>query len=160
MVPQPVGRRRHWIVSPIYAYCCMHDGQSLAQGGSPTAQKAMFHRIGNIASRGVSVLIGATRAEVRLQTEACGLWRNPPAAWRAVARTHLPSWAIFQGTPQPGGRLRPTPPGRRRDRKAQSARRGGCRLRLYVRHWARMRFSVRSNAQNAPLREATPRLPR
>ena len=160
MVPQPVGRRRHWIVSPIYAYCCMHDGQSLAQGGSPTAQKAMFHRIGNIASRGVSVLIGATRAEVRLQTEACGLWRNPPAAWRAVARTHLPSWAIFQGTPQPGGRLRPTPPGRQRDRKAQFARRGGCRLRLSVRPERRVRLSVRPPVQTAAFREVPPRLPR
>ena len=28
-----------------------------------------------------------------------------PAAWRAVARTHLPSWDIFHGTPQPGGWL-------------------------------------------------------
>ena len=41
-----------------------------------------------------------------------------PAAWRAVARARLPSWAIFHSAPRPGGRLPCAPSGRRRDGKA------------------------------------------
>ena len=37
------------------------------------------------------------------QAETCGPWHNPPAAWRGVARAHLPSWATFHSAPQPGG---------------------------------------------------------
>ena len=68
---------------------------------------------------------------------------QPPAAWRGVVRARLPSWATFHSAPQAGGRLRPTPPGRRRDEKAQSARRGSRRLRLSVRRRARLRPSAR-----------------
>ena len=58
------------------------------------------------------------------------LGATPPAAWRGVARARLPSWAIFHSAPQAGGRFGPAPPGRRRDRKAQSARRRSRRPRL------------------------------
>ena len=75
--------------------------------------------------------------------EACRPRRNPPAAWRGVARAHLPSWPIFHSAPQAGGGLRPTPPGRQRDGKAQSARRGSRRLRLSVRCRAKLCPSAR-----------------
>ena len=71
------------------------------------------------------------------------LAQPPPAAWRGVARAHLPSWAFFHSAPQAGGGLRSTPPGRRRDGKAHSARRGGFRLRLSVRRRARLCLSAR-----------------
>ena len=73
---------------------------------------------------------------VRPQTEACRPWRNPPAAWRGVARARLPSWAIFHSAPQAGGGFGSTPPGRRRDRKAHSATPKANKVRLSVRRWA------------------------
>ena len=75
---------------------------------------------------------------------------TPPPAWRGVARAHLPSWPIFHSAPQAGGRLRPTPPGQRRDGKAQSARRGSRRLRLSVRCRAKLCPSARPRAAPAP----------
>ncbi len=86
----------------------------------------------------------------RPQAGACGPRRNPPAAWRGVVRARLPSWVIFHSAPQAGGRSRPAPPRWRRDRKAQSARRGGRRLRLSAGRWARMRLPVRPHAAPAP----------
>ena len=61
---------------------------------------------------------------------------NRPAAWRVPFRARLPSWAIFHSTPQSGGGSRPTPPGRRRDRKAHSATPKANKVRLSVRRWA------------------------
>ena len=89
---------------------------------------------------------------------------QPPAAWRGVARAHLPSWATLHSAPQAGGGLRPTPPERRRDGKAHSARRGGRRLRLSVRCRAEMRPSIRSRvapcSPGAVPRRPGPRGPR
>ena len=75
----------------------------------------------------------------RARPRPAGLGANPPAAWRGVARMHLPSWATFHSAPQAGGGLRPTPPGRQCNGKAHSARRGSRRLRLSVRRRARPR---------------------
>ena len=77
------------------------------------------------------------------QAETCGPWHNPPQPGGGVARAHLLSWATFHSAPQAGGGLRSTPPGRRRDGKAQSARRGGFRLRLSVRCRAKLCLSAR-----------------
>ena len=43
--------------------------------------------------------------EVRPQAEVRDPGATRPAAWRAVARARLPSWAIFHSAPHPGGRL-------------------------------------------------------
>ena len=55
------------------------------------------------------------RVRLSVRSNPRGRFADPgatrPAAWRAVARAHLPSWPIFQGTPQPGGRLAPRLPG-------------------------------------------------
>ena len=53
---------------------------------------------------------------------------------------------------QADGRLCPTPPGRRRDRKAQSAQRGSRRLRLSVRRRTRRRPSARPHARSSSAR--------
>ena len=90
--------------------------------------------------------------------EACGPRRNPPTAWRVVARAHLPSWAIFHSAPQAGGGLRPTPPGRQRDGKAHSARRGGFRLRLSVRRRARLCPSARPHGPPPQPRRRPPQV--
>ena len=75
---------------------------------------------------------------------------TPPQPGGGVARAHLLSWATFHSAPQSGGGSRPTPPGRRRDRKARSARRGSRGLLLSLRRWAGMRLSVRPHAAPAP----------
>ncbi len=49
-----------------------------------------------------------TLSRSQAQAETCGPRRDPPAAWRGVARAHLPSWSTFQSAPQAGGGLRPT----------------------------------------------------
>ncbi len=75
-----------------------------------------------------------------------------PAAWRAVARAHLPSWAIFQGTPQPGGRLPHTFRTPQRNGKAQSVGPGDRRVRFCVSGGARVRLCVSPSRQSALLR--------
>ena len=83
---------------------------------------------------------------------------TPPAAWRGVARAHLPSWATFHSAPQAGGGLRSAPPGRRRHGKAHSARRGSRRLRLSVRRRARMRPSARPHGPPPQPRRRPPQV--
>ena len=83
---------------------------------------------------------------------------HPPAAWRGVARAHLPSWAIFHSAPQAGGGLRSAPPGRRRHGKAHSARRGGRRLRLSVRRRARLCPSARPHGPPPQPRRCPPQV--
>ena len=92
------------------------------------------------------------------QAETCEPWRTPPAAWRGVARAHLPSWAIFHSAPQAGGGLRSAPPGRRRHGKAHSARRGGRRLRLSVRRRARLCPSARPHGPPPQPRRCPPQV--
>ncbi len=67
---------------------------------------------------------------------------TPPAAWRGVARAHLPSWATFHSAPQAGGGLVPRLPGGDVTEKRILRDAAGRRLRL----------SVRVRAQNAPFR--------
>ena len=78
------------------------------------------------------------------QAEACGSWRKPPAAWRGGLPERVCPVGPFSIVPRRlAGGSRPTPPGRRRDRKAQPARRGDRGLRLSAGRRARMRPSVR-----------------
>ena len=109
-----------------------------------TIQSASF-REGNTLRVRFSVRRRAQSAlfrEVKLKPRFADPRATRPAGWRAVARAHLPSWAIFHSAPQAGGRLPHTSRAPRRDGKAQSVRSGDRRVRFSVRASARMRLSV------------------
>ena len=76
---------------------------------------------------------------------------TPPQPGGGLLERICPVGPLFIVPRRLAGGLRPTPPGRQCNGKAQSARRGSRRLRLSVRRRARMRPTARSRAGSGPM---------
>ena len=87
-----------------------------------------------------------------------GLGATPPQPGGGLLERICPVGPLFIVPRRLAGGLRSTPPGRRRDGKAHSARRGGFRLRLSVRRRARLCPSARPHGPPPQPRRRPPQV--